>query len=218
MKLGLFILTCSLSLKPPGSTPAQWLLQVNFFASILFTHHLTWVPQTAGDCTDQIAFYTVYFKPALEAEYVALGTTQETRFVHQGLESFAGCYRVTATDARGRESGMSNEVCKDNCISFMLPNVITPNGDGLNDVFRPAAGTAFIRSMKFKVFNRWGVLVYDRSASSGGDALYINWAGVDNDGNRLSDGTYYYEAEVEFFTLDPRQARATYKGWVEIVR
>ncbi|RDV15796.1 gliding motility-associated C-terminal domain-containing protein [Pontibacter diazotrophicus] len=179
---------------------------------------LTWVPQVTGDCTDQIAFYTVYFRPSLEVEYVALGTTEETTYTHGGLESFAGCYVVTATDTAGRESPLSNEVCKDNCISFLLPNIITPNGDGMNDVFRPDRRTAFIRSMHFRVFNRWGVQVYERRAQSGGDDLYINWAGVDNDGNRLTDGTYYYEAEVEFHTLDPSQARATYKGWVEIVR
>jgi len=179
---------------------------------------LDWVPQNTGDCTDQIAFYTVYFKPRLDAEYVRLGTTTDTRFVHAGLESYAGCYVVTATDTAGRESAFSNEVCKENCISFRLPNIITPNGDGLNDVFRPDAQTAFIRSMKFTVFNRWGVPVYESSASEGGDALYINWPGVDWEGNRLPDGTYYYEAEVEFFSLDPAKARATYKGWVEIVR
>ncbi|MCJ8164952.1 gliding motility-associated C-terminal domain-containing protein [Pontibacter sp. E15-1] len=179
---------------------------------------LTWVPQITGNCTDQIDFYTVYFRTSLEGEYTMLGTTEETTFTHSGLESFAGCYVVTATDTAGRESVFSNEVCKDNCIFFKLPNIITPNGDNRNDVFRPEPGTAFIRSMKFKVFNRWGVKVYERNAQSGGDALYINWGGVDNDGNRLTDGTYYYEAEVEFHTLDPSKAKATYKGWVEIVR
>ncbi|WP_460922381.1 hypothetical protein, partial [Pontibacter brevis] len=59
---------------------------------------------------------------------------------------------------------------------------------------------------------------YERNAESGGDDLYINWPGVDNKGNRLTDGTYYYEAEVEFHTLDPAQARGKYKGWVEIIR
>lgn len=34
----------------------------------------------------------------------------------------------------------------------------------------------------------------------------------------LADGVYYYQAEVEFFMLDPKQARKTFKGWVEIVR
>ncbi|MFD2245646.1 gliding motility-associated C-terminal domain-containing protein [Pontibacter ruber] len=179
---------------------------------------LTWVPQVTGDCTDQIEFYTVYFRPTMEGEYVKLGTTTETTFTHSGLQSFAGCYVVTATDTAGRESAFSNEVCKDNCISFMLPNIITPNGDGKNDVFRPDRKSKFIKSMKFSVFNRWGVKVYDKSATEGGDALYINWPGVGNDGNQLTDGIYYYEAEVEFYTIDPSKARAKYKGWVEIVR
>ncbi|WP_460879633.1 T9SS type B sorting domain-containing protein [Pontibacter rugosus] len=172
---------------------------------------LTWVPDISPDCTDEIDYYTLYFKPTLDGEFTRLDTTSATTYTHTGLQSFAGCYVVTATDINGRESVFSNEVCKDNCIAFMLPNIITPNGDNLNDVFRPKS-SAFIRSMKFKVFNRWGVQVYE------GNDTGINWPGTDKDGNRLSDGTYYYEAEVEFFTLDPSKARAKYKGWVEIVR
>jgi gliding motility-associated-like protein len=104
-------------------------------------------------------------------------------------------------------------VCKDNCFFFLLPNIITPNGDGKNDVFRPDPRAAFIRSTKFTVFNRWGVKVYESSADP-----YINWPGTNNDGKRLNDGIYYYEAEVDFITIDPAKERTKYKGWVEIVR
>jgi gliding motility-associated-like protein len=174
---------------------------------------LTWVPQITGDCTDEIDFYTVYFKGPGEAEYRQIATTKETTYTHAGLESFAGCYYVTVTSLTGEESAPSNEVCKDNCFFFLLPNIITPNGDGKNDVFRPDKRAAFIRSTKFRVFNRWGVKVYESSADP-----YINWPGTDNDGKRLTDGIYYYEADVEFITIDPAQERNTYKGWVEIVR
>jgi len=203
-ELSIAQLDCEAFARGPGEPPYQ--------------NALAWVPQVGGDCTDQIAFYTVYFRSSPEAEYAPIGTTEETGFTHSGLDSYAGCYAVTATDALGRESALSNEVCNDNCISFVLPNVITPNGDGRNDVFRPGPGTAFIRSMKFRVFNRWGAEVYSSRASSGGDKLYINWPGVDAEGDPLSGGTYFYEAEVEFHTLDPAKARATYKGWVEIIR
>jgi len=41
-----------------------------------------------------------------------------------------------------------------------IPNVFTPNGDGLNDVFFPKGKG--IRTIKYlRVFNRWGELVYE---------------------------------------------------------
>lgn len=95
---------------------------------------------------------------------------------------------------------------------------MTPNGDGLNDVFRPDNKTLFVKSTKFKVFNRWGVMVYNRDSSGGGDDVYINWPGTNSKGERLTDGIYYYEVEVEFYTIDSARAHATYKGWVEVVR
>jgi gliding motility-associated-like protein len=43
---------------------------------------------------------------------------------------------------------------------IMVPTAFTPNGDGLNDFLRPVPlGVREIRY--FKIFNRWGELVYD---------------------------------------------------------
>ncbi|MEJ8755798.1 gliding motility-associated C-terminal domain-containing protein [Pontibacter sp. H259] len=175
---------------------------------------LTWQPQITGDCSADIKNYTIYFKGPGQTEYAELAQVpgNVTTYTHSGLESFAGCYVVTTTDVNNVESEFSNEVCKDNCFFFMLPNIITPNGDNLNDVFRPDERSRFIRSVKFTVFNRWGVKVYEGSDKG------INWAGVDNDGKRLNDGVYYYEAQVEFFSIDPANTAKKYKGWVEIVR
>ncbi|MBB6612030.1 gliding motility-associated C-terminal domain-containing protein [Pontibacter sp. Tf4] len=175
---------------------------------------LNWVPQITGDCSDEIKHYTIYFKGPGQTDYTELAQVPGniTTYTHTGLESFAGCYVVTATDVNDIESEFSNEVCKDNCFFFMLPNIITPNGDNLNDVFRPDKKARFIRSVKFTVFNRWGVKVFE------GNDKDINWPGTDSDGNRLTDGIYYYEAQVEFFSIDPANASKKYKGWVEIVR
>ncbi len=56
-------------------------------------------------------------------------------YIHKNLPSFAGCYYVTAVDRSGNESRPSNTVCKDNCPYYELPNVMTPNADGKNDLF-----------------------------------------------------------------------------------
>lgn len=72
----------------------------------------------------------------------------------------------------------------------LIPNTITPNGDGSNDTFvfdiilnsRPED----IPDNRLMIFNRWGDIVYDKRDYNN------NWDGVTNDGRRLPDGTYYY--------------------------
>ncbi|RDC64853.1 T9SS type B sorting domain-containing protein [Adhaeribacter pallidiroseus] len=177
---------------------------------------LSWVPNVTPPCSPDIAYYTIYYKssPTVEYDSIAFTAGNVTTYTHQNLQSFAGYYVVTATDAAGNESPVSNEVFKDNCFYFSLPNIFTPNGDGKNDVFKPDdKRPSFIKATRFTVFNRWGAKLYESSADP-----QINWSGVDKGGSRVPDGIYYYQAEVEFFTLDPQNARKTYKGWVEIVR
>ncbi|MBS1939856.1 MAG: gliding motility-associated C-terminal domain-containing protein, partial [Bacteroidetes bacterium] len=61
-----------------------------------------------------------------------------------------------------------------------VPNVITPNNDGVNDAW-VISGLARSGS-SVRVFNRWGNLVYS-------SANYANnWKAKD-----LPDGTYFYE-------------------------
>jgi gliding motility-associated-like protein len=75
------------------------------------------------------------------------------------------------------------------------PNIITPNGDGLNDRFVQQFGCHVV----LRVYSRWGNEVYRH-------ADYAN----DWDGGTLAAGTYYYHLQTD----DGR----TLKGWVEIVR
>jgi gliding motility-associated-like protein len=173
------------------------------------------VPDFSGTCDQEIQYYTVYFRPEEEGEFDSIAFTNAgvTTYTHANLSSYAGCYMVTATDSAGNESLASNTVCKDNCFFFMLPNIFTPNNDDKNDVFRPDPRTRFVKSIKFSVFNRWGEKVYENDQDPN-----INWRGVDKGGQELAEGTYYYLAEVEFFSLSPAKARQTFKGWVEIVR
>ena len=42
--------------------------------------------------------------------------------------------------------------------SSQVPNIITPNGDGENDTFRPLVGGC---PGRLQVFSRWGAKVYD---------------------------------------------------------
>jgi gliding motility-associated-like protein len=44
--------------------------------------------------------------------------------------------------------------------TFYVPTAFTPNGDGVNDIFRPTA-VGIVRLDFFRVFNRYGELVYE---------------------------------------------------------
>lgn len=64
-------------------------------------------------------------------------------------------------------------------------NVFTPNGDGLNDVW-DISELVDGDECQITILNRWGSTVYEEEGFNG------MWTGVDNGGNQLDDGTYYY--------------------------
>ncbi|HLK97084.1 MAG TPA: gliding motility-associated C-terminal domain-containing protein, partial [Hymenobacter sp.] len=138
----------------------------------------------------------------------------QTTYEHRNLSSEAGCYAVESVDSNGTRSARSNVECKEDCQLFLLPNIFTPNGDGVNDVFRPKVFTP-IRRTRFTVFNRWGVKIYESDKEP-----LIKWdggtRGESSSGSRVVEGVYYYQAEVEF--ADVNNTKRTYKGWVEITR
>lgn len=79
---------------------------------------------------------------------------------------------------------------------YELPNVFTPNGDGINDVFVPKNITPeLINHVEMHIFNRWGRFVYNTSD------IFINWDGrVGGTGQPCSPGTYFYVCDVEMQT------------------
>ena len=67
---------------------------------------------------------------------------------------------------------------------IFVPSAFTPNGDGRNDVLKPIP--VGIKTFDyFKVFNRWGQLVYVTGEVGKG------WDGNVN-GTRQQSGTYVY--------------------------
>ncbi len=87
---------------------------------------------------------------------------------------------------------------------FDVPNVMTPDGDGVNDEFI-IAGISQYPDNELKIYNRWGDVVYEKKN-------YDNsWKATYKDLD-VPAGTYFY-----FLKLDPN-SDAVLKGFITIVR
>jgi len=104
-----------------------------------------------------------------------------------------GLVTVYIRDANGCIKPMTTEITE---LKFVVPNIFTPNGDGINDTF-------FITKLPpgtfVKIIDRWGKVAFETRD-------YKN----DWDGGQYPDGVYYYTIDIA--------GEQTYKGWVQIWR
>jgi gliding motility-associated-like protein len=91
---------------------------------------------------------------------------------------------VNVNDSCGYAKSASEVITVLPPCNVIIPNVITPNGDGVNDYFR-IANIEHHPNTTVTLFDRWGRKVYE-------NANYNN----DWKADHLSDGTYFYVVEV----------------------
>ncbi len=101
-----------------------------------------------------------------------------------------GVYVVTqvATDSYGcsdtaRVAVKINNITNE--ISTLIPNAISPNGDGKNDIWKLDFLALLYPGAEIDIFTRWGENIYHSVGYT------IPWDGNYN-GNKLAVGTYYY--------------------------
>ena len=95
----------------------------------------------------------------------------------------------------------------DNELSKFIPTAFTPNGDGLNDVFR-LCNVHYQKLVEFSVYNRWGQMVYHNTTDP-----MKGWDGTFN-GQPQDMGVYQYLIRVAY----PDGYVETYQGNVTLVR
>lgn len=95
--------------------------------------------------------------------------------------------------------------------NLFVPNTFSPNGDGQNDVFYPRGKGLFV-VRNFRVFNRWGELVFDQSNFQANDVTK-GWNGIYK-GRPASQDVYVYLIEV----VCENQTVMQYCGNVTLIR
>jgi len=91
-------------------------------------------------------------------------------------------------------------------IPFEVPNVFTPNGDGINDTF--IAKTTFDYEEFFiEIYNRWGRIVYESNNP------FFEWDGGTKNGDFCPAGVYFFIAKHKHFENSDEQ-----KGTITLIR
>jgi gliding motility-associated-like protein len=92
--------------------------------------------------------------------------------------------------------------------SIDVPSAFTPNGDGVNDKVRPA-GWGLKSLLYFRIYNRWGQLLYETND------LEAGWDGRFNNVMQNIE-TYIYQVKAETFI--PDQPFIEKSGTIELIR
>jgi len=94
--------------------------------------------------------------------------------VHLWVENAFNC-----ADDTTQVFSLSNEDLR-----IFAPNSFTPNGDGINDYFKPVLSG--VVNFTFTVYNRWGEVIYRGNEKSAG------WAGDKNGNKNICQNDLYY--------------------------
>lgn len=124
------------------------------------------------------------------------GTSTEQNPTHPFAQTGNQVIWLVVETANGCVDSVSKEVL---VIDIVIPNVFTPNGDGINDFFQ-VKGIELVPDCQMVIFNRWGKKVFESNN-------YKN----DWDGEDYADGVYYF-----IFTL-PQGIAEPYHGTVTII-
>ncbi|MCE9539795.1 MAG: gliding motility-associated C-terminal domain-containing protein, partial [Bacteroidetes bacterium] len=94
-------------------------------------------------------------------------------------------------------------VIYENGSELIIPNIFTPNGDGINDVFIMNANG--INTFHAVLYDRWGIKMYEWNSILGG------WDGRSMGGNQASQGTYFYIIEATAFDGKEYKVHGTFQ-------
>ncbi len=105
----------------------------------------------------------------------------------------SGFFYATGSNSCGVDTAWAQifwldaSICGEPFSWMKFPNIVTINGDGINDIFTIDEYWN-ISDLHVEIYNRWGQLQYDWDGIQGG------WNGINPKGKKANDGTYYFIA------------------------
>ncbi len=123
-----------------------------------------------------------------------LGNLPSGEFVPQDYPSIAGADQADVWLVVENENGCTDTARVQINIfqPIRIPNVFTPNGDEVNDIWK-ITGITNYDGAELRVYNRWGNKVYKYTHTKGKDFQF--WNGKNDRDGQLPIGTYYFELD-----------------------
>ncbi len=122
-------------------------------------------------------------------------------------------YTLTKTQCKAVTKASITVTVKTDCTPKVtiseIPNVFTPNGDGINDTFNFSIVGA--SNVSFTIYNRWGNIVKNSTLAT---HTYISWDGRTTSGEACSEGIYFYTLQY----TDAKGDTQKKNGYVSLFR
>lgn len=176
-----------------------------------------WVKLKTGDC-EVTQTVKVYASDQPVISSIDISNTTVTVYVSGGTAP----YQYSTDGIKWQDSNEFNNMprgdnhiyvkdaydCNPIDINIVVPNiinVITPNGDGINDAIDYSALSGK-QNLVFNVFDRYGALIHKADKTN-----RYRWDGTMG-GRKVSTGSYWYS--VSWNENDKKNTPVTYSGWV----
>ena len=137
--------------------------------------------------TDLNVWQSISWQPA--ADTSCLNCLEQTWSPQQ-----SALYTVQIVDTSGCAAKASIRVTVLKDLDVFIPNVFSPDGDGINDLFEISSGPSIRTLEEVRVFDRWGTLVYLWEEPVPAD----QWPGWDGSvgGKKVQVGVYVFYLKV----------------------
>jgi gliding motility-associated-like protein len=112
-----------------------------------------------------------------------------------------GIYDVSLriTSINGCIDSVAHQVTVSSILNFYVPNVFSPNDDGINDLFEVYAKGPLM-DYKLTIFNRWGGIIYESNN------INESWDGDMPSGDKGNTGVFTYSIEYTYQGFTPQEA------------
>lgn len=155
-----------------------------------FANELTWTAYE--EWANGVEAYRIEVLQEATGQWVEVDVVSGDRLSYVDRSTFFEqgqyCYRIIAQERGGNQAlSMSNEACTGISPKLYVPNVFTPNNDGINETFR--LNGVYLREVEVRIYSRWGKeLFVGHNLDDAWDGRYA--------GQLVPEGVYTYIVEA----------------------